>query len=83
MHGYELVVSPCEGVVEEISIGERSRVYEWESLFKIRTENGELENVAIGVSGLVHSLEVSEGEEVIAGMVMAQLQEDVVISGSD
>lgn len=83
MKSSEMVTSPCHGVVEDISIQINSRVYEWESLFTIKTDEGHRETVTIGLSGTVDSLEVQVDEEVVPGMVLAYIKEDIVVSGSD
>ncbi len=78
-----MITSPCDGVIEQICVQENCRIYEWDSLFKIRTSDGDLETVSLGLSGLLRSLEVYVGEEVISGMVLAYIAEDLVVSGSD
>lgn len=80
---HEFVISSCYGVVEEVSIDIHSRIYEWEKLFTIRKANGNLEIVRFGLSGKVKSLEVQQGDRVIPGMVLAYINEDLVVSGSD
>ncbi|MGG0186339.1 hypothetical protein [Bacillus rhizoplanae] len=80
---YEIVTSPCYGTVEKVSIDKDSRIYEWEPLFAIKDMNGQLEVIKMGCSGEVQSLEVEAGDKVIPGMVLAYIQEDILISGSD
>ncbi|MEH7457649.1 hypothetical protein CON65_08550 [Bacillus pseudomycoides] len=80
---YEIVTSPCYGTVEKVSIDKDSRIYEWEPLFAIKNMNGQLEVIKTGCSGEVQSLEVEAGDKVIPGMVLAYIQEDLLISGSD
>ncbi|PEZ05877.1 hypothetical protein CN326_13645 [Bacillus sp. AFS018417] len=80
---YEIVTSPCYGTVEKVSIDKDSRIYEWEQLFAIKDMNGQLEVIKMGCSGEVQSLEVEAGDKVIPGMVLAYIQEDILISGSD
>lgn len=80
---YGVVLSPCYGKVEKISIKEESRIYEWETLFMIKSESGKLEIVRTGLSGAVESLEVQEGDYVIPGMVLAYIKEDLFVTGSD
>jgi multidrug efflux pump subunit AcrA (membrane-fusion protein) len=70
-------------MIEKISIEKDTRVYEWESLFTIRTAEGRFEEVRVGLSGIIQSLEVEVGDEVIPGMVLAYINEDLVASGSD
>lgn len=76
-------MSSCNGIIRDISIENHSRIYEWEPLFTIKTCSGSLETVIIGVSGVVHSLEVQKGDRVIPGMVLAFIKEDVNPNGSD
>ncbi|WP_260412523.1 hypothetical protein [Alkalihalobacillus sp. TS-13] len=83
MNYVEMITSPYNGVIEEVHIKENGRIYEWDSLFKIRTVEGIRETISVGLSGSVKSLEVSEGEEVVSGMVMAYIAEDLVVGGSD
>ncbi|AIK36420.1 hypothetical protein COM13_16575 [Bacillus pseudomycoides] len=80
---YEIVTSPCYGTVEKVAIDKDSRIYEWEPLFAIKNMNGKLEVIKMGCSGEVQSLEVEAGDKVIPGMVLAYIQEDILISGSD
>ncbi|MDR7239941.1 hypothetical protein [Neobacillus drentensis] len=80
---YGVVISPCHGQVEKISIKGESRIYEWENLFMIKSESGELEPVQTCLSGEVKSLEVQEGDYVIPGMVLAYIKEDLFVTGSD
>lgn len=79
----EMIVSPCHGVIEKVSIHENERIYEWESLFTIKTAEGEFEEVRVGLSGIINSLEIDTGDEVLPGMVLAFVKEDLMVSGSD
>ncbi|WHY66102.1 hypothetical protein [Neobacillus sp. SuZ13] len=80
---YGVVLSPCYGKVERISIKNESRIYEWETLFIITSEAGKEETVQTCLSGEVESLEVQEGDYVIPGMVLAYIKEDLFVTGSD
>ncbi|MBM7646971.1 biotin carboxyl carrier protein [Scopulibacillus daqui] len=77
------IYSPCHGKVENIFINESAYVYEWEKLFLIRNNRGFLEEIAVGMSGLITSLEVKPNQEVTPDTVMAKVKEDLFISGSD
>ncbi|MFJ7754031.1 hypothetical protein ACQKGI_04580 [Peribacillus muralis] len=79
----DVILCPCEGMVEKISISKNSRFYEWEQLFQIRRPDGCIEIIDIGLSGEIQSLEVMEGEEVVTGEVLAYFQEDLFVTGSD
>lgn len=80
---FGVVLSPFYGKIEKISIKSESRIYEWETLFTIKTEEGNEEIIQTGVSGEVESLEVQEGDYVIPGMVLAYIKEDIFVTGSD
>ncbi|MEH6932030.1 hypothetical protein [Bacillus sp. JJ783] len=80
---YDIITSPCYGIIEKVSINKDSRIYEWEPLFSIKDMNGKLEVIKMGCSGEVQSLEVETGDKVIPGMVLAYIQEDLFVSGSD
>ena len=79
----DVILSPCEGMLEKISLSENSRFYEWEQLFQIKKADGSVEIIEIGVSGEIQSLEVMEGEEVVTGEVLAYFKEDLFVTGSD
>ncbi len=80
---FGVVTSPCFGRVEKVTVRSESRIYEWEPLFIIKTEDGKIEMIQTGVSGEVESLEVQEGDSVIPGMVLAYIKEDLFVTGSD
>jgi predicted GNAT superfamily acetyltransferase len=79
----DVVLSPFYGEVEKVGIRSKSRIYEWEPLFRIKTEEGTVETIHIGISGEIKSLEVQEGDKVIPGMVLAYVKEDLFVSESD
>jgi hypothetical protein len=80
---HEIVMSSCYGIIQELSIENCTRIYEWEPLFIIKTDSGNIETVSVGVSGEVHSLEVQKGDKVIPGMVLAFIKVDLISSGSE
>lgn len=59
----DVILSPCEGTLEKISLSENSRFYEWEQLFQIKKADGSVEIIEIGISGEIQSLEVMEGKK--------------------
>ncbi|EKN69372.1 hypothetical protein BABA_09941 [Neobacillus bataviensis LMG 21833] len=79
---FGVVLSPCYGKVERISVKRESRFCELESLFVLKTRDGKQEFIQSSVSGEVESLEVQEGDDVIPGMVLAYVKEDMFITGS-
>jgi biotin carboxyl carrier protein len=79
----EAIFSPCSGTVETVLTRENNHVYEWERLFLIKTKNGKIEEISIGVSGYITSLPVKKGQEVNSQTVLATIQDDLLITGSD
>ncbi|UOQ92369.1 hypothetical protein MUO14_18140 [Halobacillus shinanisalinarum] len=79
----ETVYSPCNGKVEKILIRKNDYVYEWEKLFVVKDKDGLLEEIKIGTSGLIASLEVLENQEVNTHTVLATVKDDFNITGSD
>lgn len=77
------VVSPYHGIIEGASIVKDSRIYEWEPLFTIKTSDGLTQVIHQGISGEVVSLEVTKGDTVVPGMVLAFVKEDLFVTGSD
>ncbi|WP_079526129.1 hypothetical protein [Halobacillus hunanensis] len=69
--------------MEEILIQKNDYVYEWEKLFLVRNHDGLLEEIRIGTSGLIASLEVLENQEVNTNTVLAMVEDDLNITGSD
>jgi hypothetical protein len=80
---FGVVLSSCHGKVERVEITNESRIYEWDPLFYIKRPDGRVEVIKTGVSGEIESLEVHVGEEVIPGMVLAYIKEDLFVTGSD
>ncbi|MFD2924788.1 hypothetical protein [Halobacillus naozhouensis] len=79
----EVVYSPCHGRIEKILIQKNDYVYEWEKLFVVRNHDGLLEEIRIGASGLIASLEVLESQEVDTNTILATVKDDLNITGSD
>ncbi|MFK2826263.1 hypothetical protein QYG89_11360 [Bacillus sp. B190/17] len=79
----EMITSPYTGIIQNVLVRKHSRVYEWEPLFLIKDEEGNLLTIKVGVSGEIKSLEVQEGDHVIPGMVLAYIKEELVVSACD
>ncbi|MEH7481544.1 hypothetical protein V7157_10805 [Neobacillus drentensis] len=79
----EVIFSPCSGTVETVLTEENDHVYEWEKLFLIKTQNGRIEEISIGISGYITSLPIKRGQEVTTQTVLATIQDDLLITGSD
>ncbi|MFI8708496.1 hypothetical protein ACIGHG_15785 [Bacillus sp. NPDC077411] len=79
----ESIYSPCNGVVEEVLINEKSYVYEWEKLLIIRNNKGILEEAAVGISGNVLSVDVVVGQEVDTNTILCKVEDDLLITGCE
>lgn len=80
---YGVIVSNFHGIIEETTINKNSRIYEWEPLFTIKTSDGLTKVIHQGISGEIVSLEVTKGDEVVPGMVLAFVKEDLYVTASD
>ncbi|MDE5413269.1 hypothetical protein [Alkalihalobacterium chitinilyticum] len=83
MGSYHIVTSESNGVVEEVLINEGEYVYEWEPLFLIKSQNGNLKKVELGVSGKINSIRVIPGEKILSDMTLAVVEEDDLPRGCD
>ncbi|WP_270343304.1 hypothetical protein [Bacillus mobilis] len=79
----EEVYSSYEGKVEEVFVKESSYVYEWEKLMMIRKNNGELEKVAIGISGNIRLVNVVVGQQINTDTLLVKLEDDLLITGCE
>ncbi|AYF04713.1 hypothetical protein COE20_18795 [Bacillus cereus] len=79
----EEIYSSYEGKVEEIFVKESSYVYEWEKLMMIRKNNGELEKVAIGISGNIRLVNVVVGQQINTDTLLVKLEDDLLITGCE
>jgi acetyl/propionyl-CoA carboxylase alpha subunit len=79
----EKIFSPCSGSLESVLTEQNNHVYEWEKLFLIKTENGKIEEITVGISGYITSLPIKKGQEVTAQTLLATIQDDMLITGSD
>jgi biotin carboxyl carrier protein len=72
----ELVTSPLYGTIEEVLVYPNQRVSEWEPLFIIKNQNGTLEQISVGLSGILSKLNVNKKDTVYPGKVIAQITAD-------
>ncbi|WP_439020672.1 hypothetical protein [Bacillus thuringiensis] len=79
----EEIYSSYEGKIEEIFINESSYVYEWEKLMMIRKTNGELEKVAVGISGNIRLVNVVVGQQINTDTLLVRLEDDLLITGCE
>ncbi|MDQ0199761.1 biotin/lipoyl attachment domain-containing protein [Neobacillus ginsengisoli] len=79
----ETIYSPWSGTVEVVLTRENNHVYEWEKLFLIKTNSGRIEEISIGISGYIRSLRVETGQKVNSETILATIQDDLLITGSD
>ncbi|MCP3033328.1 hypothetical protein LF817_18540 [Halobacillus sp. A1] len=78
----EKVYSPCYGSIKEVLVDQQAYVYEWEPLFLIETEDQQVIEVSIGVSGIIEAVDTCPGQEVTPESVLTILKDDLQI-GSD
>lgn len=79
----EIVTSPSYGTIKSILLPDQSRIYEWEPLLLMQTEDGQEMQIRVGVSGIIDCYTVKEGNRVVPGAVIAYIDEDLIISSSD
>jgi len=79
----EEVYSSYEGKIEEIFVNESSYVYEWEKLMMVRKNNGELEKVAVGISGNIRLVNVVAGQQINTNTLLVTLEDDLLITGCE
>ncbi|WP_242263712.1 hypothetical protein [Bacillus cereus group sp. BfR-BA-01511] len=79
----EEICSSHEGKVEKIFVNESSYVYEWEKLMMIRKNNGELEKVAVGISGNIRLVNVVVGQQIHTDTLLVRLEDDLLITGCE
>lgn len=79
----EEIYSSYEGKIEEIFVNESSYVYEWEKLMMIRKNNGELEKVAVGISGNIRLVNVEIGQKINGDTLLVKLEDDLLITGCE
>ncbi|WP_332692190.1 hypothetical protein [Halalkalibacter lacteus] len=83
MNTYCAVASVFDGTIDQVFVNEGDYVYEWEPLFQLKTNEGVLKKVEMGVGGNILSLNVKPGDRVIHDMTLAILKEDDQPSGCD
>ncbi|PEC22752.1 hypothetical protein [Bacillus cereus] len=79
----EEVYSSYEGKIEEIFVNESSYVYEWEKLMMIRKNDGELEKIAVGISGNIRLINVEVGQKINTDTLLVTLEDDLLITGCE
>ncbi|MDR4986361.1 hypothetical protein CN491_22475 [Bacillus cereus] len=79
----EEVYSSYEGKIEEIFVNESSYVYEWEKLMMIRKNDGELEKIAVGISGNIRLVNVEVGQKINTDTLLVKLEDDLLITGCE
>ncbi|EJS64807.1 hypothetical protein CN425_10320 [Bacillus cereus] len=79
----EEIYSSYEGKIEEIFVNESSYVYEWEKLMMIRKSDGELEKIAVGISGNIRLINVEVGQKIDMDTLLVKLEDDLLITGCE
>lgn len=76
--GYEeIITSPIKGNVESIKVESGEEVYEQQLLVMIRAERGNVKQILTASSGMVETLTVNVGDQVVHGDVLFFVKEDV------
>jgi acetyl/propionyl-CoA carboxylase alpha subunit len=71
----EMILSPCDGMLEEIVIHHEQEAKRCSTIFKIKKTDGTFLELKKSYIGKVLSVEVKEGDEVVKGMVLAYVEE--------
>ncbi|KEK23336.1 hypothetical protein [Bacillus gaemokensis] len=79
----EEIYSPCKGKVEEIFVDESSYVYEWEKLMMIQKNDGTVEEIKVGISGHIRSVNIEIGQEIDVDTLLLKLEDDLLITGCE
>jgi pyruvate/2-oxoglutarate dehydrogenase complex dihydrolipoamide acyltransferase (E2) component len=83
LNTFRTVASLSNGTIDKVFVHEGAYVHEWEPLFILKTNDGVLKKVEIGVSGSISSVNVKPGDKVIHDMTLAILKEDHLPNGCD
>lgn len=70
------IIAPLAGTIQQISYQTGECVREGETLFVLVSKEGETVQVISRVSGTVGELEVEQGEDAIAGMILTVVYMD-------
>ncbi|WP_459502549.1 hypothetical protein [Bacillus sp. C1] len=79
----EEICSSYKGTVEEIFVDESSYVYEWEKLMTVRKNDGTLEEIKVGISGHIRSVNIEVGQEIDVDTLLLKLEDDLLITGCE
>ncbi|MGP7816002.1 hypothetical protein [Niallia sp. 01092] len=79
----QIILSPFEGMVDQILIQENAYFYEWETILTVKTNGGEIKDIAVPFSGSVVSLLVKPGDKISIQTKLASLQDDLLVTGCD
>lgn len=78
-----VITSVYVGTVVEMKAERHAHVREGEVICTIQTQDGRMMPVTAELSGEIVSMEVEVGDEVIPGMVLAYVKEDLFVTGDD
>jgi biotin carboxyl carrier protein len=79
----QLILSPFEGIVDQVFIQEKAYFYEWETILTIKTASGEIKDIGVPFSGSVVSVLVKPGDKISINTKLASLQDDLLVTGCD
>jgi biotin carboxyl carrier protein len=72
-----------DGIVEKVWIDKGTFVHDWEPLFLIKTANGSMQKVELGVSGTISMVNVTQGDRVCPHLTLAVIEEDRLPAACD
>ncbi|MFS0646995.1 hypothetical protein [Siminovitchia sp. 179-K 8D1 HS] len=71
----EMILSPCDGMLEKVLIHQEADIQRFLTIFKIKKSDGTLYEVKKSYRGNLLSVEVKEGDEILKGMVLAYVED--------
>lgn len=71
----EIITSPVSGIIEDVKVTQGEKVNKAQTLLTIRKENQESINIAIDFYGQINRLNVTIGESIVTGDVLAVIDE--------
>ncbi|MFZ4451323.1 biotin/lipoyl-containing protein [Salibacterium aidingense] len=77
------VTSLHNGTVTNVYVDSTAYVYEWEPLLSIENKNKETIVISFGASGIITQLNVKSGDQVSDNTIIAVIEDDMQLSGSD
>ncbi|AZU59974.1 MULTISPECIES: hypothetical protein [Bacillaceae] len=74
---------PFSGIVQKINISINDYIYDWETLFYVRKEDGKIEGFQQSSGGKVIDFCVNEGDQITKNMIIGSIELDNSPQASD